>query len=161
MTSPKLPSRARLRTLGRIRSLTTGLLLGTSAVSLLSSAVACDPAPPPPICGDFGPTAYGGILPDGLIEVILVVDENDGHFDPVEASRVDGGALIQASSYEYTRLLIDADDGAALLRIRAKLRCQPSIAEDDEEDLPNYEIVVELGDDPQPGDPLKVTITEI
>lgn len=163
---PKLPSRARLRTLHRVRTLTTGVLLGATTVSLLSSAIACDPAPDPPLCSDHEPTAYASVQPDGNVELVVVIDQQPGYFnpamfEPIRPDHVEGATIVGVTGYDYARFLLDPADEATTIRLRARLRCWPSPEENEEEDLPTYEILVELGDAPVPGDPLKVTITHL
>ncbi|MFO0619261.1 MAG: hypothetical protein U0414_42125 [Polyangiaceae bacterium] len=150
-----------------MRSLTTGVLLGTCSVSFLSSAVACDPAPSPPICGAREPTAYAGLLSEGTVELVVVIDQSSGGsfnpavFDPIAPDHVEGATIAEVGGYDYARFVLVLDEGATTVRLRAKLRCWPSPEEDEEQDLPSYEIVVQLGETPTPGDPLEVSIEEI
>lgn len=151
----------------RVRTLTTGVLLGATTVSLLSSAVACDPAPDPPLCGAREPTAYASVLTDGTVELVVVIDQqqpntyNPAGFDPILPEHVTGAAIVEVTGYDYARFVLDPEDGVTSIRLRARLRCWPSADEHEEEDLPTYEILVDLGDAPGPGDPLKVTMTRL
>jgi hypothetical protein len=151
-------SRARARVLAHLGGMTSRTIL-VSTCSLLSSAVACDPAPPPPICSPSLPTAQGSFVDANTIDIVVVPAQfdvtNPAAFDNVAPGDVTGATILQQSGDNGLKLRLALAQGTTQVTVRAVLECQFAT-----QTAPTYLITVAIPPTHGPVDGLFLEVTK-